>query len=435
VTLSGPAGANQAVISGSGTAYNVSVSGMAQVGTVVVKVPAGVVQDANGDLNSASTGSNDSVTFTGTPQRSIFDGFTLLGAALATNGASQDVIFIKGDQPTSKSVLAVNAVAGVTDYAYTQSPNSFAGWTGPSDRSFIGNVDGSGDELIMFHRVAHSGDMPTSSAVQFVNLQTGIVENVIQYADFLPGTTETYGQLLAGMVDPEDVVLLGHFTQQAHLEALFFNRRTYAANTTSLLVLDLSNAINHTGPVVTFSSENDGNIFGGWIDSTNEALVSDMNNDGYDDLVLVKRVANPQPNENSDPQGVGFIGIVLIHEPGAPAGPRGFYRFFHWSYADPNGNKVFPGYDDLNDHAVGGSIMINGQKTPVIVLVNSQYQADANGNPVLGQAAYAVLVQTPLVLGANDGFVLARKTARQARLQANRKVTCTHCEAVPSISC
>jgi hypothetical protein len=421
VTLGGTAGANEAVVTGGGTTYNVAVSGMAQVGTVVVTVPAGVVRDANGDPNTASSGANNTVTFTGTPQRSIFDGFTgpnqLIGAAEAGNG-HQDVVFINGDQPNSNSLLAVNTAAGVVDYAYTHSPNSFAGWTGPSDRAFIGNIDGSGDELIMFHRVAHSGDVPTAGAIQFVNLQTGIVENVIQYGDLLPGsTTETYGDLLDGMVDPEDVVLLGHFTQQNHLEALFFNRTTYAANNTSLLVLDLANARSGLGPVVTFSSEHDGNIFGGWTDSTNEALASDMAGDGYDDLVLVKRVANPQAYE-TDPN-VGFIGIVRIYEPGAPPGPRGFYRFFHWSYADANGNKVFPGYDDLDDHAVGGNILINGVRTPVIVLINSQHLTDLNGDPAPGQAAYAVLKQTPLTLGTLDGFVLESAPAFSPNLPAD----------------
>jgi hypothetical protein len=340
----------------------------------------------------------------------------LIGAAAASNG-SKDIVFIDGSQPNTKALLAVNAAAGVADIAYTQSPNSFAGWTGPSDRSFIGNVDGSGDSLIMFHRVAQSGDMPTAGAIQFVNLQSGIVENVIQYSDMIPGTSETYAQLLQGMVDPEDALFLGHFTQSrfdpaSHLEALFFNRTAETPNTTAILVLDLTNARNGTGPVVTFSSLHDGNIFGGWIDPADEALVTDTNNDGYDDLVLVKRVPNPQVFEH-DPAGFGFIGMVSIHTlPGTPGGPyRGFYRFFRWNYAGPDGLNVFPGYDDLNDHAVGGIVRVNGQPTPIILLINSQYQADANGNPVAGQAAFAVLEPAPLQLGVPDSFTLVSAPA------------------------
>jgi hypothetical protein len=55
----------------------------------------------------------------------------------------------------------------------------------------------------------------------------------------------------------------------------------------------------------------------------------------------------------------------------------------------------------------------------VIVLVNSQYQTDANGNPVPGQAAYAVLIQTPLTLGTLDGFVLVSAQPFSPRLPAD----------------
>ncbi len=55
IALSGSAGANSAVVSGSGANYTVTVSGMTQSGTVVVNIPANVAQDLSGKQNTAST--------------------------------------------------------------------------------------------------------------------------------------------------------------------------------------------------------------------------------------------------------------------------------------------------------------------------------------------------------------------------------------------
>jgi len=49
VTPSGTAGANGKTVTGSGTTYNVAVSGMTQSGTVTATIPAGAAQDAAGN--------------------------------------------------------------------------------------------------------------------------------------------------------------------------------------------------------------------------------------------------------------------------------------------------------------------------------------------------------------------------------------------------
>jgi hypothetical protein len=68
VTLSGTAtGAAVTGVSATGpTTYNVAVSGMSGLGTVIATVAAGVVQDPYGDYNAVSTspGGDNSVTFT-----------------------------------------------------------------------------------------------------------------------------------------------------------------------------------------------------------------------------------------------------------------------------------------------------------------------------------------------------------------------------------
>jgi hypothetical protein len=65
VTLSGTAGANASVVTGGPSVYNVAVSGMTVNGTVIVSVPAGVATDAAGNANTASTSTDNSVSFTG----------------------------------------------------------------------------------------------------------------------------------------------------------------------------------------------------------------------------------------------------------------------------------------------------------------------------------------------------------------------------------
>ncbi len=65
VAVSGTAGATTAALTGSGADYTVEVSGMTGSGTVRVAVPAGAAVDAAGNPNTASTSTDDTVTFNG----------------------------------------------------------------------------------------------------------------------------------------------------------------------------------------------------------------------------------------------------------------------------------------------------------------------------------------------------------------------------------
>src|SRR5437870_5653033 len=65
VTLSGTAGGTKTVtVSGGPSTYTVAVSGMSSAGTVIASIPAGVARDAAGNANTASTSTDNSVTFT-----------------------------------------------------------------------------------------------------------------------------------------------------------------------------------------------------------------------------------------------------------------------------------------------------------------------------------------------------------------------------------
>src|SRR5213078_3454591 len=65
VTISGTAGGTKTVtVTGGPSTYTVAVSGMTTDGTVIASIPAGVAQDAAGNLNTASTSTDNSVSFT-----------------------------------------------------------------------------------------------------------------------------------------------------------------------------------------------------------------------------------------------------------------------------------------------------------------------------------------------------------------------------------
>ena len=63
VTLAGTAGATTAVVSGSGTTYDVAVSGMTSDGTVIASLLAGVAHDAATNASAASTSTDNTVTY------------------------------------------------------------------------------------------------------------------------------------------------------------------------------------------------------------------------------------------------------------------------------------------------------------------------------------------------------------------------------------
>lgn len=63
VILGGTAGATSVSVSGSGTTYNLAVSGMTGEGTVIVSLPAGAAQDGGGNPSLASTSVDNTVTF------------------------------------------------------------------------------------------------------------------------------------------------------------------------------------------------------------------------------------------------------------------------------------------------------------------------------------------------------------------------------------
>jgi len=64
VTVTGTApGTKTATVTGSGTTYNVAVSGMTGSGTVIATIAAGRATDAAGNANTASSSTDNTVTY------------------------------------------------------------------------------------------------------------------------------------------------------------------------------------------------------------------------------------------------------------------------------------------------------------------------------------------------------------------------------------
>lgn len=84
VTITGTAGGTKtAAVSGGPVTFNVAVSGMTTLGTVVADIPAGAVTDLAGNLSLASTSTDNSVFFN-PAMGSAGDGDTNFGAAEAS---------------------------------------------------------------------------------------------------------------------------------------------------------------------------------------------------------------------------------------------------------------------------------------------------------------------------------------------------------------
>src|SRR5438034_1090818 len=120
VTIGGTAGGTKTVtVSGGPSTYTVAVSGMTTGGTVIATIAAGVARDAAGNLNTASTSTDNSVSFDATaPSVSITSpasGATVSGTITVTASASDNV----GVVGVQFQLDGVNAGAELTAAPYS----------------------------------------------------------------------------------------------------------------------------------------------------------------------------------------------------------------------------------------------------------------------------------------------------------------------------
>lgn len=128
ITISGTAGATTVGVTGSGTTYTVEISGMTSDGTVIVNVNAGGATDAAGNTNAASTSTDNTVTYEGTPPNVTLTS----GAANPTNSStisvtatfSEDVTdFLVGDISVGNGSAGNFNATSATVYTFDITPN------------------------------------------------------------------------------------------------------------------------------------------------------------------------------------------------------------------------------------------------------------------------------------------------------------------------
>lgn len=123
VTLTGTAGATTGTVTGSGTTYNVAVTGMAGSGTVIASILADKATGSTGNTNEASTGTDSTVTYDITPP--TLTSITISDTSGYTNSAIPTITIVSSNSPTH---IALSCNGG-TNYSswivYADSISSF----------------------------------------------------------------------------------------------------------------------------------------------------------------------------------------------------------------------------------------------------------------------------------------------------------------------
>src|SRR2546426_11314 len=106
VTITGTAGGAKTVtVSGSGSSYTAAVSGMTTSGTVVATIAAGVATDPAGNGNTASTSTDNTVTFNASTSPPTIASFT------PTSGPVGTSVTISGTNFTDATAVTFNGVS------------------------------------------------------------------------------------------------------------------------------------------------------------------------------------------------------------------------------------------------------------------------------------------------------------------------------------
>ncbi len=184
VALSGTAGATTGTVSGTGTTYNVAVSGMTSSGTVIASVNAGVATDAAGNPNDASTSTDHTVTY------------STAGPTVTVNQASTQA------DPTFTSPINFTVVFSSSVSGFATGDVALSGTAGAT----IAVVTGSGTT----YNVAVSGMTTTGTVIATVPADVAIdglsrpnhastsTDNTVTWA---PGPSVTINQAV-GQADP-----------------------------------------------------------------------------------------------------------------------------------------------------------------------------------------------------------------------------------------
>jgi hypothetical protein len=169
VTLGGSAGATTVVITGGPSTYNVAVSGMTGSGTVIVNIPSGVAADGVGNLNNASTSSDNTVTY----QSDITEPNTTINSQPSnpTNSASAAFTFSGTDNITPPGSLTFECQLDGGGFTSCASPKNYAGLSAGSHTFQVRAIDG--DSNVDSTPASFTWTIDTTAPTVTINQQVG----------------------------------------------------------------------------------------------------------------------------------------------------------------------------------------------------------------------------------------------------------------------
>ena len=191
VTLSGTAGATTATVTGSGTTYNVAVSGMTSDGTVIATIAAGSnspstsgAQDAAGNGNTASTSTDNTVTYD-----------TTKPTVTINQAAGQN-------DPTNASPINFTVVFSESVSGFTGSDVTLSGTAGATTATVTGSgttynvaVSGMTSDGTVIATIAAGSNSPSTSGAQDAagngNTASTSTDNTVTYDTTGPVTSNT----------------------------------------------------------------------------------------------------------------------------------------------------------------------------------------------------------------------------------------------------
>jgi LPXTG-site transpeptidase (sortase) family protein len=185
VTVSGTAGATTATVTGSGTTYNVAVSGMTNDGTVIASIPAGVATDAVGNTNAASSSTDNTVTYdTAGPTVTINQAAGQLDPTSATP-IGFTVVFSEPVTGFTVADLNLGGTAGATTAVVTG--------TGTTYNVAVSGMTASGT---VFVSITDSAAIDAAGNLSAASTST---DNIVTFDNGLPAVTINQA---AGQADP-----------------------------------------------------------------------------------------------------------------------------------------------------------------------------------------------------------------------------------------
>ena len=233
VNVTGTAGATTVVVTGSGTTYNVEVSGMGGSGTVVANIPADRAQDSAGNGNIASTSTDNSVTY------------DITDPSVTINQASGQA------DPTNTSPINFTVVFSEPVTGFTSADITLGGTAGATTATVTGsgvnyNVAVSGmvtDGIV----TATIGAGVVTDATGNLNVASTSTDNEVTYNTTVPTVTV---EQAVGQPDPTNLPTINFTVEFSELVVGFTNSDIVISGTAGADTVAISGA----GPIYVISA-------------------------------------------------------------------------------------------------------------------------------------------------------------------------------------